>query len=84
MKKLVPTCHYCKINMEPGIELNRNRPRWLEGEPEFDWADRPKVSGRKMDWIVEYRCPECGLIEKFANERLPGAPQPLIETVQDE
>lgn len=84
MNKPVPTCHYCNVAMEPGMEFHRSSPKWVEGEPEFDRAEMPKLSGKRMYWIDGYRCPKCGLIEKRASERLPGATSWPIETVKDE
>jgi len=86
MNQPVPTCHYCKLAMEPGHELQRrSRARWVEGEPEFDPSGMSKVTGKKMDWISEYRCPGCGLIEKFANQPFPRpAPWPIVTVEEGE
>jgi len=66
-------CPKCKTAMEEGFVLDRNYARvevstWAKGAPAKGWFGA-SLRGVRQYPIQTYRCPACGYLESYAQER---------------
>lgn len=79
MPKHHPRCPSCSVDMEKGVIIDRGHgnhqevAKWLEGgemrKSKFlgiEWSSL-QVSGHKVRPIESYRCPNCGLLQNYAD-----------------
>jgi len=73
----MPTCRNCTVPMEPGFQIDYGhgvivQSRWVPGEqsPTTFWSTREATREQTKEAlrVVSYRCPECGLLDCYANE----------------
>lgn len=72
-----PTCRHCRVALEEGWVADRGhanqlqQAKWTEGEPQMqrwlgiNWG--PTTKGKKQHDVSVWRCPQCGLLESYAN-----------------
>lgn len=71
----VPGCPTCRTTMEEGFTLDRAQggvaaqSAWVDGVPEPSIWTGLRLTGRMRPPATTWRCPECGLLESYANER---------------
>ncbi|MEI6235749.1 MAG: hypothetical protein WCT04_22055 [Planctomycetota bacterium] len=70
MKKVIPKCKYCDVEMQVGFTLDRDQGYvaacWVEGVPESSFWGGLSIKGKQWGRIQTFRCEKCGYLENFA------------------
>ena len=68
-------CPICKVNLDDGFMIDRGHgdrtkpATWVEGEPESSFWTGTRTKGKKQLTLAALRCPRCGRIELYAEEK---------------
>jgi hypothetical protein len=66
-----PTCRHCDAAMEEGFLLDnsfgqRLPVEWVDGPPQFTWAENVKIGDRPRYLVQAFRCTRCGGLDLVA------------------
>jgi hypothetical protein len=75
MSKPPVNCPHCAVALVEGFVLDhghgdtRRIGVWVEGTPEMTFFGNAKVDNRANYYLEAFRCPQCGLVQMYANDR---------------